>query len=156
MIPDSSNLLKPQIARDVKKIIIHNKSRAKLYHDQNLHEAEDIPTWGSKYSRNLQLDQKYGYLSFVVTKAKSRSYDVSVNGGTYCRHSYHMKPAHNQNYRQVLPDTSSSITSPNSFLSSKESIPPVNRNSRNYPSQPNRMQLYNNTTTNIPSSAAPA
>jgi hypothetical protein len=68
-----------------------------------------------------------------VDKAKSRSYDVSVNDGTYRRNSYHMKPAHNQNYRQVLPDISSSITSPNSSLSSKESISPVNDNSHNNP-----------------------
>jgi hypothetical protein len=34
MIPVSSELLKPQIIRDVKKIIIDNKSRAKFYHDR--------------------------------------------------------------------------------------------------------------------------
>jgi hypothetical protein len=66
-----------------------------------------------------------------------------------------MKPAHNQNYRQVFPNTSLSITSPNSSLSSKESIPHVKENYHNYSSQPNQTQLYNNTTTNIPSSAAP-
>jgi hypothetical protein len=33
MIPVSSELLKTQIVRDVKKIIIDNKSRAKFYHD---------------------------------------------------------------------------------------------------------------------------
>jgi hypothetical protein len=102
MIPVSSKLLKPQIVRNVKKII---KSRAKFYHDRKCMKEK--------------------------TFQPGEQIFVSVNGGTYFQNSYHIKPAHNQNYRQVLPDTSSSITSPNSSLSSKESLSPVNDNSHN-------------------------
>jgi hypothetical protein len=65
-IPVSSELLKPQIVRDVKKIIIYNKSRAKLQP-------------GEQIFVKLSDRHKNGYLN----KAKSRSYDVSINGGTY-------------------------------------------------------------------------
>jgi hypothetical protein len=78
MILVSFELLKRQIVRDVKEIIIDNNSRAKFYHDPKCMKEKTFHL-GEQIFAKLTDRQKNWLLGFVVNKTKSRSYDVSVN-----------------------------------------------------------------------------
>jgi hypothetical protein len=63
-----------------------------FYHDRRCMKEKTFQP-GEQIFVKLTDRQKSGKLGFVENKAKSRSYELSVNGGTYRQNSYHMKPA---------------------------------------------------------------